>query len=172
MSAVPGRLRALTSITVTSAVAFLLLAFVAPALASALTITPAKPVVGDTVTVQTSPTECGNNVAPQFTFTFHNPDGTVTSSGPTGSDTYNKTVSQAGAYTVNEDTYCSSNPAGSQYTYDSGSFTVGDGLGGSISVSPDPPVVNQPATLSTAATGGNPGYTFAWDLNNDGSFTD
>lgn len=51
-------------------------------------------------------------------------------------------------------------------------FTVGEGLGGSIAVFPDPAVRSQTATLSAAATGGNPGYTFAWDLHNNGNFND
>ena len=39
-------------------------------------------------------------------------------------------------------------------------------------MTPDPPVRDQTATLEAAATGGNPGYKFTWDLNNDGTFGD
>ena len=33
-------------------------------------------------------------------------------------------------------------------------------------------MVNQPADLNVVPAGGNPGYTFSWDLNNDGTFGD
>ena len=59
----------------------------------------------------------------------------------------------AGGYSVTFEQRCSDgyNPA-----QDSGHFTVGEGLGGSISVAPDPPVVNQAASLSGAATAATP----------------
>ena len=158
------------------AVVFLFLAVVpsARAVATSLTISPPTPVVGDLVTAEGPPTECVNNVAPAYTDTFtrHNPD-TVTATGPatfgsTGVD-YSATVTQAGSYTVKQDAFCSSDSSHHTDTFD---FTVTAGLGGSISVSPDPAVVNHPATISVSPTGGHPGYTYSWDLNNDGIYGD
>jgi hypothetical protein len=73
---------------------------------------------------------------------------------------FSTTVSLAGAYTVREDARCPDN-TDAPFSVD---FTVGEGLGGSIAVSPDPAVVNQTATLSATPTGGNPGYSYAWTV--------
>ncbi len=146
--------------------------------ANAATVSPPDPVGGDTVTVSRVGRECPNNVAATYTgsFAIHNSDGTYTTvasgpatSGPQGV-TYSAQLSQAGDYRASIDAYCP--PPGNDHQIDSAPFTVGEGLGGSISVSPDPPTVNQAAALSAAATGGNPGYNFTWDLNNDGTFGD
>jgi hypothetical protein len=153
------------------AVVFLFFAVVprADAQPSGVTINPANPVVGDTVTAEGPARECLNNAAGTYTFTFtlHNGDGTttVTSSGPgtsgnTGID-YSATVPKAGAYTATEDGYCPTNNDHVTWSVD---FTVKAGLGGSISVSPDPAVVNRTATLSATPTGGNPGYSYAWTV--------
>ena len=104
-------------------------------------------------------------------WTLYEPDGTQMTA-QTPANTYNTTVTQAGAYSEQVHVYCTIGGPSYDYGTDTGTFTVGPGVGGSIAVSPDPPVVNQPASLSAAATGGNPGYTFAWDLNNDGNFSD
>lgn len=144
--------------------------------ANAATFTPPNPVAGDTVTVSGFGGECysGTTDTPVYTgkFEIHNSDGSYTtvSSGPPSGGHYSAQLSQVGDYRGGIDFYCS--PGGYNHSYDSTTFTVGPGLGGSISVSPDPPAVNQPATLSGAGTGGNPGYTFTWDLNNDGTFGD
>ena len=146
--------------------------------ASAATFSPPDPVAGDTVTVAAGGTECPNNVGATYTgsFEIHNSNGTYTtvSSGPaspaTQGNAYSAQLSQVGDYRATIDAYCP--PPGNSHHPDSTTLTVGEGLGGSISVSPDPPTVNQAAALSGAATGGNPGYNFTWDLNNDGTFGD
>lgn len=152
----------------------------APAHALA-TFSPPNPVVGDTVTVNGLGSECytGTSYTPVYTgkFELRQPNGTYTtvSSAPiSSSGHYSAQVTQAGDYRGGIDFYCINNPDGTTYnhSYDSTTFTVTAGLGGSISTSPDPPTVNQPATLSAVATGGHPGYTFTWDLNNDGTFGD
>src|SRR4051794_1897208 len=173
-----------THVAVVCAVFFAVLAIAPPALA-VVTVNPENPVVGDTVNATGGYGECpGGPPEYNFRFLLHNSDGsqTVTASGPgtpdsSGASTgvhYSHDVSQAAEspayYTVEEDAHCIS---GDSHHFDSsGHFEVHAGLGGSISVSPDPAVVNQTARLSAAATNGNPGYTFAWDLNNDGNFTD
>src|SRR5436190_1085524 len=105
-------------VSVACAVAFAVLAMVpsAHAVATTVTISPPNPVAGDTVTAEGPFTECVNNATPAYTFTFtlHNPGGsdTVAASGSGTGDAngvhYSSLLSQAGAYTVTEDTYCSS----------------------------------------------------------------
>lgn len=149
-----------------------------PALASAATFSPPDPVAGDTVTVSGFSRECPNNVGATYTgsFAIHNSDGTYTTvaSGPASAaspgEAYSAQLSKPGDYKGSIDAYCPA-PA-NDHRVDSTTFTVKDGLGGSISVSPDPPVVNQSATLSAAATGGTGDKSFTWDLNNDGTFGD
>ncbi|MDX6581723.1 MAG: hypothetical protein QOI10_907, partial [Solirubrobacterales bacterium] len=146
--------------------------------ASAASWSPENPVAGDTVTVSGLGRECPNNVGATYTgsFAIRNSNGTYTTvaSGPAGTSpqgvSYNAQLSQAGDYRASIDAYCPA-PA-NDHRVDSTTFPVGAGLGGSISVSPDPPTINQPANFSGAATGGNAGYTFTWDLNNDGTFGD
>ena len=45
-------------------------------------------------------------------------------------------------------------------------------LTGTIDVVPDPPIRNRPATVSVTPSGGTAGYTFAWDIDDDGAFDD
>ena len=140
-----------------------------------LSIDNNKPVAGDTVTAEGPYTECVNNVAPVYTFTFSTggqtvATGTGTSASDSSGEVYSATLSQAGDYTLTYDVFCSQNDP--QHHTSTLSFTVTSGLGATISVSPDPAVVNQPATLAAATTGGNAPYSWAWDLNNDGVFTD
>ena len=80
-----------------------------------------------------------------------NSDGstTVANSGD-GNDsslpvTYSAVVTQAGTYQVTGDAYCPNNAGDAgdpkdDYSY--GTFTVAAGLGGTITTSPDPVVVN------------------------------
>ena len=161
----------------------LLLAAAAAGLAApagAATFSPPDPVVGDTVAITGLGSECYTGTSYTVVETgkleLRQPNGSYTtvSSGPAPTGHYSAQVTQAGDYRGGIDFYCSPNDGGPPYnhTYDSTTFTVGAGLGGSISVSPDPPTVNQATTLSAEATGGHPGYTFTWDLNNDGTFGD
>jgi hypothetical protein len=171
MDAAPRGTRAITAAAVVCAALFLFLAVAPPVHAqpSGLTTSPAKPVAGDTVSAEGPFRECVSNAAPTYTFTFalHNSDGstTVTSSGAgtsgSNGEDYSATVPQAGTYTATEDAYCPTNNDHVTWSVD---FNVGAALGGSISVSPDPAVVNQTATLSATPTGGNPGYTYAWTV--------
>lgn len=166
--------RSIRSVTAACMVVYLFLAVVPSALAAVAAnpqISPPNPVAGDTVTyIGGGSVDCQATYT--FTVTYHNPTGppTVTSSTPSGTyQQYSFPVPKAGDYTVAENT-TSSNP--NCTTQRSADFTVGEGLGGSISVSPDPAVVNQSANLNVVPTGGNPGYTFSWDLNDDGTFGD
>jgi hypothetical protein len=160
------------------AIVALFFAMVLPAAASAaLTITPPNPVAGDTVTVQGSPRECESNNAPSYTFTIkRDSDGTTVASGPGTSGSsgveYSATLSAPGTYTATEDGKCPLNMSYPVDAYTTGDFTVGQALGGSISSSPDPPVAGQQASLNVAPSGGISGYTYTWDLNNDGTFGD
>ena len=144
------------------------LSLAAPALASAMTFSPPDPVVGDTVGRFDRTERVRHGVPGGLPLGGHQGLGTAPSR-PNNSTNPQHPDLSAGGYWVTFEQRCSDghNPA-----QDSGQFTVGPGLGGSISVNPDPPVVNQQATLSAAATGGNPGYSFSWDLNNDGTFGD
>lgn len=137
-----------------------LLFFAAAAQAS---VSPTNPVVGDTITVHGPGIDC----ASQPTFTLHLvfPDGTTTSqSNQTG--TFTAKVTQAGNYTATVNGHC---PAGNQTTSND-AFSVRPVLGGSIAISPDPPVVNQIETLTASVTGGYPGYTFSWSIDG-GAYT-
>ena len=176
MHAVRRGTGAVTLVAVLCAVVFLFLALVTAAHANVvgLSINPPDPVAGDTVTAEGPYTECVNNVAPVYTFTFKTggqtvASGTGTSASDSSGEVYSATLSQAGSYTVTYDIFCSSDNSHKTSSLD---FTVGSGLGGSISVSPDPAVVNQTATVSVVPTGGHPGYSYSWDLNNDGTFGD
>jgi hypothetical protein len=148
--------------------------------AGAATISPPNPVAGDTVTVTGGAGECYSGTGDQAVLTgkfeTHNPNGSYTTvkSGPAtfGGAGYNYSAQlpQAGDYRGGIDFSCV--PGGENHNYDSTPFTVGTGLDGSISASPDPPTVNEPAALNAVPTGGNPGYAFSWDLNDDGTFGD
>ena len=163
MCAAPLRIRAGTPVITMCAVVFLFLAVAVPAHAqvSGVTISPPNPVVGDLVTAEGPFRECPPPppaTTYTFTFTRHNSDGTstVTASGSGTSSLngvdYSTTVSQAGAYTVTEDAACTHEGGPpDHYSFD---FTVGAALGGSIEVSPDPPVVNQSADLNVVPTEG------------------
>jgi hypothetical protein len=153
--------------------------------AGAASFTPPNPVVGDTVTVTGGGGECfsGTGDTAQYVgrFELRQPNGTYStvSSGPAHyvlnvGYQYSAAVSQAGDYRGGVEFSCIPAAGGNPYhvSYDSTTWSVGAGLGGSITVSPDPPTVNQAAALNAVPTGGNPGYTFTWDLNNDGTFGD
>ena len=173
--------RAITRAAIVCLVLFLLLAVVPSALAAdqpsgAVTLSPSNPTTSDTIVASVESRECPTPPAGTRTYTFtysvHNADGTqtpVNTSGPLSGPSYSTTIPQAGDYTVDERTHCSTPSDDDTYTSD---VTVRGPLGGSISVSPDPPIAGQSATLSAAATGGYPGYAFSWDLNNDGTFGD
>ena len=185
--------RAATSASLVCVVALLFLALVPAAQAAFptptgdLTITPTSPVVGDTVTTtQTSGVECVAVTPPAtnipeyfFTYALENADGTTTTTTNQGTITsgplvFSATVTQAGTYLVTEDSYCPNNGGTTGYPKDHfsyGTFTVAAGLGGTITTSPDPVVVNQSVTLSASGLGGHGGYSYAWDLTNSGTFT-
>ena len=110
-----------------------------------------------------SPRECGPTLPATYTFTFslHHPGGPSTTAA-SGHGAYNDTnmdveyshaLSEAGDYTATEDAYCS-NPG--NHVIQNVDFTVGAGLGGSITVSPDPPVANQQAALDGGSRGRQP----------------
>lgn len=172
--------RGLRAVTTAGVVAFSFLAIVPLAHATAPTdsvvISPASPVVGDAVTATGPYRECPD---PGPTYLFTVSDGTQIVSSGTGTAqndgsgvTYNFTPGHASAtYNVTMDAKCV-NGTPVDADFESGNFEVKAALGGSISTSPSPPVVNQPATISVAPSGGNPGYTYSWDLNNDGTFGD
>jgi hypothetical protein len=146
-----------------------------------LTITPTSPVAGDTVTTtEAYGRECNalpnNTPVYEFSYALVNSDGntTVTNSGslPYTADpiAYSAPVAKAGTYQVTLDSYCPNN-SDTKDSYSYGIFTVAAGLGGTITTSPDPVVVNQSVTLSATGSGGHGGYSYAWDLTNSGTFT-
>lgn len=123
-----------------------------------ITMSPTSPDVGDAVTfTDSTPTDC----AQTYTWTV---DGTQLP--PQNSPSITQTFSTAGNHTVS----VSANAGNCGYYQGSLTFMVQAALAGSISVSPDPPIVNQSATLSASQTGGTLPYTYAWDTDNNGSF--
>ena len=136
-------------------------AFASSAAADTVTIQQSQPtpVVGESVTF-TAP--ASSDCPKTYTFTV---DGTPLPSQTTNSIT--RSFSAPGTHNVSVDI-----PAieGCQEITGSDTFTVSADLSGSIAVSPDPPVVNQPATLTATQSGGSGNYTYAWDLNDDGTF--
>jgi hypothetical protein len=153
-----------------------------PAPSGNMTFTPTSPVAGDTVTTDFGGGgECnggitGNDPVDQFSYNLENSDGstTKTSSGdesPTTSPVvYSHAVTTAGTYEVIVDFYCPQNVDPKDH-FSYGYFTVAPSLGGTITTSPSPVVVNQPVTLSAMGDGGHGGYTYAWDLTNSGTYT-
>jgi hypothetical protein len=117
------------------------------------------PVVGESVTF-TAPavSDCSKT----YTFTV---DGTPLA--PQSADTITRSFSTAASHTVSVDI-----PAilGCSEITGSDTFTVNATISGTISVSPDPPLVNQSATLSATQAGGSGNYTYAWDTDDNGSF--
>jgi hypothetical protein len=125
-----------------------------------LTYTPLNPIAGQSVTF-TDNFCAGRSSGPDYRFTV---DGTPQ---PAGGNTLTTTFT-AGSHTVS---VVDNVPACSSINNtDSVTFTVGRALSGTIAVSPDPPVAGQRATLSVTPDGGKPGYTYAWDSDNDGTF--
>ena len=136
----------------------------APSVSAAQTLTKDKqsPTVGDAITFTAAANEC------RVTYTFKVDDRPAEP--PQSSNKYTTSFTTEGSHTVSV-----------VIDYTSGScedgtgsitFQVEPGVSGSIAVEPDPPRVNETATLSASASGGYPGYTFAWDIDNDGAFDD
>ena len=149
----------------------LLALFLLPASAHAspsvptLTTNPASPVVDEQVTFTASSSDdCGISYA--FTINDQPPPAGSTVSG----DTLKTTFSAPGQYRIG--VTATSNAPCSGTSFKEFPVTVNRALAGRISVSPDPPVVNQPAELSATQTGGSPEYSYAWDTDDDGSFDD
>ena len=173
-------IRVLTPVTVMCAVVSVSLAWALPAHAqpAGVTINPPNPVAGDTVKANGPARECVSNAAGTYTFTFtrHNSDGsqTVTASGSGTCDNtlggldYSATLSQEGAYTIKEDTYC-------RPTMHHVLWTLR--LHGRVRArrqhfGVSRPAGRQPVGGRAVPVGGNPGYSYSWDLNNDGTFGD
>jgi hypothetical protein len=147
-----------------------------------MTFTPTSPVAGDTVTTDyTGGGECnggiaGNDPVDEFTYALVNSDGstTVTNTGnePYNTPVYGAVVAKPGTYDVTVDFYCPKNVDPKDH-YSYGTFTVSPELGGTITTSPNPVIVNEPVTLSADGIGGHGGYTYAWNVDNGngGTFT-
>lgn len=136
----------------------------APA-AQAISFTPLSPVVGESVTFQTGGYECPGGTT-QTTFTFR-VNGVQKQS--SSSDTYTTSFSAPGTYTVTLTIQGENGSCGGTQTTP---VDVRAALKGTVAVSPDPPAPNQTTTLTASQTGGYPGYTYAWDTDNDGAFDD
>jgi PKD repeat protein len=146
---------------------FALLAFASGASAQNSNVSKDKtyPVTNEQITFTANfAYECpgGTGITPVFTFTID--DAKQPSQGTDNDIVW--TFTTAGTHRV---TATMENCGGGTGTL---TFDVSDALTGSISVDPDPPIVNQQATLAATQTGGYPGYTWAWDLDNDGGFDD
>jgi hypothetical protein len=135
--------------------------FASEASADTVTIQQSQtsPVVGESVTFTAAAvSDCPKT----YTFTV---DGTALP--PQMADSITRSFSTAGSHTVSVDI-----PAieGCSEITGSDTFTVNATLSGTISVSPDPPLVNQSATLTATQAGGSGNYTYAWDTDDNGSF--
>lgn len=154
----PGN-RLLVAMAATLAV----LAFAPAAFADNITFAPAAPVVGEQVTfTDTAVSDC----AKAYAWKIDGQPSTETSHQLT------TTFSSAGSHTVVATVTTASGVSGCAgfVSHDSVTLTVNDALKGSISVSPDAPAPGQTATLAATQSGGSPGYTYAWDTDNDGNF--
>jgi hypothetical protein len=125
-----------------------------------ITVSPDKPSVNQTITFQdVSTADCPK------TYTF-SVDGVEQPSQPQASDTTTARFTTTGSHTVSvHTTFCGGSTSDGSVT-----FTVRDAVSGSIASSPEQPAPNQTTTLTASATGGYPGYTFAWDLDGNGSY--
>ncbi len=134
--------------------------------ASSITKDKGSPIVNEAITFrETQGVECpGGSANITYEFTV---DGVQQA--PQSSQELSRSFSTSGSHAVSSTTSCDAVVVQRSGTL---TFDVAPAVGGSITVDPDPPLVNQPATLSAAATGGYPGYDFSWDLDNDGAFDD
>ena len=135
--------------------------FASAALADTVTIQQSQPspVVGESVTF-TAP--ASSDCTKTYKFTV---DGAAQPA--QSSDSITRSFSTAGSHNVSVDIPA---VAGCGEITGSDTFTVNATLSGTISVSPDPPVVNQSATLTATQAGGSGNYTYAWDTDDNGSF--
>ena len=160
-----GGRRALSHVRLVAAIAVLFLAGAFTSSASAfqepVTIdqSPTQPVVGESVTFTDS---AASDCVQHYTWTV---DGTALT--PSTVNHITRSFSTAGQHNVSVDVPA---VAGCAEFVGSDTFTVNADLSGSIAVAPDPPIVDQQATLSATQSGGTGNYSYAWDTDNNGSF--
>ena len=87
---------------------------------------------------------------------------------PQASNSITRSFATAGQHTVSVDVPSSRRRVAEGVG--SNTFTVNADLSGSIAVAPDPPIVDQQATLSATQSGGSGNYSYAWDTDNNGNF--
>lgn len=146
------------------AVLFLLSA--APAQAATLSFSPEAPVVDEAVVFEYSIPICGSW---QYTWTI---DGQAP---PADRTTYSADGDKMTTrFAAAADHVVAVTAVNGDCETQRGEVTarVSDALGGSIAVSPDPPVVGQSATLAATATGGFAPSDYAWDTDDDSAFDD
>lgn len=135
---------------------------------SELTADRANPAVGESVTFESQPYDC--------TMTYVWKVDGVARPPASGARQFTTSFATAGQHTVSYSAV--SNTGGCQPYGDdvdwseSITITVHPALVGSISVTPDPPAPGQEAVIAATQTGGVPGFTYAWDSDNDGQFDD
>ena len=177
--------RAATPTLVCALVLLLLGAALAPgqalAIQTSVTVSPANPIVGDSVTATGYyAMECYSGIqnnSPTLQFTFELQSGgtySAVNTGPVGtSQQYTAVLSQPGTYEVREDFVCPNNynPGPQDFVEYSAPFQVGAGLTVALSTDPTTVVLNQPVTISGSPNGGTAPYSYAWDLTDSGHFT-
>ncbi len=129
-------------------------------LTSDFTFSPSSPTVGETITF-TATTSGGR--APYF-YSWNFGDG----SGPGPGNPVTHTYSVAGSFNVTETVNDSSgNTATVRHTV----LVSTPVLNVTITVTPNPPIAGQTATLSANVTGGTPPYTYSWSFGDGSSGT-
>ncbi len=148
-------------------VPLLFLVFAPSALASLdLQADRANPVVGESITFDAN---ASSDCSYEMTFTI---DGSVKPKQASGNDTYTTSFATTGTHTVS---VLGTSPGGfcSNLTEtDTLDIVIGAPLVGTISLTPTVPAPGQSVLVAAAQTGGSPGFTYAWDSDNDGAFDD
>ena len=146
-----------------SAFFVLVLAPAAHAVTVTLSQTPAEPVVGEQVSITAHGSDdCAFG---PYTFTV---DGTTKPTQAT--DTYVTTFSTTGDHTVTAFVAGGCDQQGG--TSPPLTITVKAALVGTILATPAAPGPGETVSLEATQTGGIAGYTYLWDLDNDGAFDD
>lgn len=137
---------------------------------TSFTSSPSSPIVGEEVTVTANYlAECETT----FTFTINGQLTPHTDLGWSDARGANSAIARTRFATAGDHT-ARVTLAQCESMFDAREIviSVGAALEGTIALSPDPPVVDLPLTLSATQTGGYAPYTYAWDSDNDGQFDD
>lgn len=132
---------------------------------SELTADKANPVNGEPVTFEAQAYDCN------MTFVWK-VDGVVQPP-ITGTREFTTSFATAGQHTVSYEAAYYNGGCGEGVPYtETITITIHPDIVGSILVDPDPPVPGQAFEIAATQVGGIPGFTYAWDSDNDGQFDD